>query len=135
MLKKLLLISCLLLLSNCASRTINTYEDGSSLVVEKPRGTTLGAYTDEHKEFFVKHMINAPTKITITNWHNPRTGNSGIIRTSRVWNEGLNKCGDYESTINITPSLPVAFAITGPIRKTDFGVACVTPEKQVYIKQ
>lgn len=135
MLKKLLLISCLLLLSNCASRTVNTYEDGSSLTVERPRGTTLGAFTDEHKKFFVKHMIDAPSKITITNWYNPETRNSGIIRTSRIWYVGDNKCGDYESTINITPSLPVAFAITGPIRKTDFGVACVTPEKQVYIKQ
>ena len=45
-----------------------------------------------HKKYFVDHLINAPNKPSITNWYNPNTENSGIIKTTRIWHEGSNKC-------------------------------------------
>ena len=76
-----------------------------------------------HKKYFVDHLINAPNKPSITNWYNPNTENSGIIKTTRIWYEGSNKCASWESTIDITLS-PTHWG--SPIRKTKFGTACVT---------
>ncbi len=76
-----------------------------------------------HKKFFVEHLINAPNKPSITNWYNPNTENSGIIKTTRIWYEGSNKCASWESTIDITLSLT---HMGSPIRRTKFGTACVT---------
>ena len=87
-----------------------------------------------HKHYFVDHLIGAPNKPNITNWYNPATKNSGIIKTTRTWYQGPLKCRDYESTINITPSWPVAYFSSGPVRKTDWGVACIMPDGRVVIK-
>ena len=164
MLKKILLLSLLTLLTNCASNTHN----GSSWVVSTS-GSSMGAVTaggvcagvvddpmtiaacasigaihgadqiwnddfNTHKHYFVDHLIGAPNKPNITNWYNPATKNSGIIKTTRTWYQGPLKCRDYESTINITPSWPVAYFSSGPIRKTDWGVACIMPDGRVVIK-
>ena len=164
MLRKILLLSLLTLLTNCASNTHN----GSSLIVSTS-GSTMGAVTaggacagvvdspeaiavcaatgavigadqiwnddfNSHKHYFVDHLIGAPNKPNITNWYNPATKNSGIIKTTRTWYQGPLKCRDYESTINITPSWPVAYFSSGPVRKTDWGVACIMPDGRVVIK-
>ena len=164
MLKKILLLSLLTLLTNCASNTHN----GSSLIVSTS-GSSMGAVTaggvcagvvdsaeaialcaatgavvgadqiwnddfNTHKHYFVDHLIGAPNRPNITNWYNPATKNSGIIKTTRTWYQGPLKCRDYESTINITPSWPVAYFSSGPIRKTDWGVACIMPDGRVVIK-
>ena len=164
MLKKIIIISLLTLLTNCASNTHN----GSSWIVSTS-GSSMGAVTaggvcagvvddpmtiaacasvgaihgadqiwnddfNTHKHYFVDHLIGAPNKPNITNWYNPKTKNSGIIKTTRTWYQGPLKCRDYESTINITPSWPVAYFASGPIRKTDWGVACIMPDGRVQIQ-
>ena len=164
MIKKILLLSLLTLLTNCASNTHN----GSSWIVSTS-GSSMGAVTaggvcagvvddpmtiadcasigeihgadqiwnddfNTHKHYFVDHLIGAPNKPNITNWYNPATKNSGIIKTTRTWYQGPLKCRDYESTINITPSWPVAYFSSGPVRKTDWGVACIMPDGRVVIK-
>ena len=164
MIKKILLLSLLTLLTNCASNTHN----GSSWIVSTS-GSSMGAVTaggvcagvvddpmtiaacasigaihgadqiwnddfNTHKHYFVDHLIGAPNKPNITNWYNPTTKNSGIIKTTRTWYQGPLKCRDYESTINITPSWPVAYFSSGPVRKTDWGVACIMPDGRVVIK-
>jgi len=87
-----------------------------------------------HKHYFVDHLIGSPNKPNITNWYNPNTKNSGIIKTTRTWYEGPIKCRDYESTINIEPSWPVAYFTSGPVRKTEWGVACILPDGRVQIQ-
>ena len=164
MIKKILSLSLLILLTNCASNTHN----GSSWIVSTS-GSSMGAVTaggvcagvvddpmtiaacasigaihgadqiwnddfNTHKHYFVDHLIGAPNKPNITNWYNPATKNSGIIKTTRTWYQGPLKCRDYESTINITPSWPVAYFSSGPVRKTDWGVACIMPDGRVVIK-
>ena len=164
MIKKILLLSLLTLLTNCASNTHN----GSSWIVSTS-GSSMGAVTaggvcagvvddpmtiaacasigaihgadqiwnddfNTHKHYFVDHLIGAPNKPNITNWYKPATKNSGIIKTTRTWYQGPLKCRDYESTINITPSWPVAYFSSGPVRKTDWGVACIMPDGRVVIK-
>ena len=164
MIKKILLLSLLTLLTNCATNTHN----GSSWIVSTS-GSSMGAVTaggvcagvvddpmtiaacasigaihgadqiwnddfNTHKHYFVDHLIGAPNKPNITNWYNPATKNSGIIKTTRTWYQGPLKCRDYESTINITPSWPVAYFSSGPVRKTDWGVACIMPDGRVVIK-
>ena len=89
---------------------------------------------NNHKNYFVDHLIGAPNKPNITNWFNPNTKNSGIIKTTNTWYKGPIKCRDYESTINITPSWPVAYFSSGPIRKTNFGTACIMPDGRVVIQ-
>ena len=164
MLKKILLLSLLTLLTNCASNTHNgsswvVSTSGSSMgavtaggacagVVDSPEaiavcaatGAVIGAdqiWNDDfntHKHYFVDHLIGAPNKPNITNWYNPNTKNSGIIKTTRTWYQGPIKCRDYESTINITPSWPVAYFASGPVRKTNFGTACIMPDGRVVIQ-
>ena len=156
---KILSILLLILLTNCASRDYMVSTTGATAgaitsggvcagVVSDPTtiaacasvGAIVGAdqiWNDDfntHKKYFVDHLIGAPNKPNITNWYNPATKNSGIIKTTRTWYQGPLKCRDYESTINITPSWPVAYFSSGPIRKTDWGVACIMPDGRVVIK-
>ena len=164
MIKKILLLSLLTLLTNCAS----TEHNGSSWIVSTS-GSSMGAVTaggscagvldspeaiavcaavgaikgadqiwnddfNTHKHYFVDHLIGSPNKPNITNWYNPNTKNSGIIKTTRTWYEGPIKCRDYESTINIEPSWPVAYFTSGPVRKTEWGTACILPDGRVQIQ-
>jgi len=86
-----------------------------------------------HNKHFVDHLIGSPNETSITNWYNPATRNSGIIKTTKTFFKGPLKCKTYESTINITPVWPVNFANGTPIRRTDFGIACVMPDGRVMI--
>ena len=156
---KILSILLLILLTNCASRDYMVSTTGATAgaitsggvcagVVSDPTtiaacasvGAIVGAdqiWNDDfntHKHYFVDHLIGAPNRPNITNWYNPATKNSGIIKTTRTWYQGPLKCRDYESTINITPSWPVAYFSSGPIRKTDWGVACIMPDGRVKIQ-
>ena len=157
--KIILLIILSISLTNCASRDYLVSTTGSSMgavtaggvcagVVDDPMtiaacasiGAIHGAdqiWNDDfntHKHYFVDHLIGAPNKPNITNWYNPNTKNSGIIKTTRTWYQGPLKCRDYESTINIEPSWPVAYFSSGPVRKTDFGTACIMPDGRVVIQ-
>ena len=154
----ILLISCLLLV-NCAARDYAVSTSGASMgaitaggtcstVINDPAAIALCAaagaahgadqvWNDDyntHKHYFVDHLIGAPNKPNITNWYNPKTKNSGIIKTTRTWYKGPIKCRDYESTIDIAPSWPFAFASSGPVRRTNFGVACIMPDGRVEIQ-
>jgi len=162
--KTILLLTLLTALSNCASTDHNgsswiVSTSGTTMgavtaggtcagVVDSPEAiafcAAMGAvhgsdqiWNDDfnnHKNYFVDHLIGAPNKPNITNWHNPKTNSSGIIKTTRTWYEGPIKCRDYESTINIEPAWPVAYFSSGPVRNTDFGVACILPDGRVMIK-
>jgi len=162
--KTILLLTLLTALSNCASTERNgsswiVSTSGSTMgavtaggvcsgVVDDPMtiaacasvGAIKGAdqiWNDDfntHKHYFVDHLIGSPNKPNITNWYNPNTKNSGIIKTTRTWYEGPIKCRDYESTINIEPSWPVAYFTSGPVRKTEWGVACILPDGRVQIQ-
>ena len=157
--KIILLIFLSISLTNCASRDYLVSTTGSTMgaitsggvcagVVNDPTtiaacasvGAIVGAdqiWNDDfntHKHYFVDHLIGAPNKPNITNSYNPNTKNSGIIKTTRTWYEGPLKCRDYESTINIAPSWPVAYFASGPIRKTNFGTACIMPDGRVTIQ-
>ena len=161
MLKKLLLISSLtLLLNQCAVKNTAVSTSGSTLGAITAGGTcasivstdpgVVGAcaiagavhgadqiWNDDfnvHKRFFVDHLIGAPNKPNITNWYNPKTKSFGIIKTNNTWYKGPIKCRDYESTINIAPSWPVAY-FGGPVRRTDFGIACIMPDGRVEIQE
>jgi len=156
---KILSILLLILLTNCASRDYMVSTTGATAgaitsggvcagVVSDPTtiaacasvGAIVGAdqiWNDDfntHKKYFVDHLIGAPNKPNITNWFNPNTKNSGIIKTTNTWYKGPIKCRDYESTINITPSWPVAYFSSGPVRKTNFGTACIMPDGRVQIQ-
>jgi len=162
--KTILLLTLLTALSNCASTDRNgsswiVSTSGTTMgavtaggvcsgVVDDPMtiaacasvGAIKGAdqiWNDDfntHKHYFVDHLIGSPNKPNITNWYNPNTKNSGIIKTTRTWYEGPIKCRDYESTINIEPSWPVAYFTSGPVRKTEWGVACILPDGRVQIQ-
>ena len=162
--KIILLIILSISLTNCASNQHNgsswiVSTTGSSMgavtaggacagVLDSPEAiavcAAVGAYHgsdqiwnddfNNHKNYFVDHLIGAPNKPNITNWYNPNTKNSGIIKTTRTWYQGPLKCRDYESTINITPSWPVAYFASGPVRKTNFGTACIMPDGRVTIQ-
>ena len=158
--KKIILLLILSIsLTNCASRDYMVSTTGATTgaitsggvcagVVSDPTtiaacasvGAIVGAdqiWNDDfntHKKYFVDHLIGAPNKPNITNWFNPNTKNSGIIKTTNTWYKGPIKCRDYESTINITPSWPVAYFSSGPVRKTNFGTACIMPDGRVQIQ-
>ena len=88
-----------------------------------------------HKSYFVDHLIGAPNKTSITTWYNPKTRNSGIIRTTNTWYKGPIKCRDYSSTIDITPPWPFNWIGSSPIRKVNFGTACILPDGRVEIQK
>ena len=157
--KIILLIILSISLTNCASRDYLVSTTGSSMgavtaggvcagVVDDPMtiaacasvGAIVGAdqiWNDDfntHKHYFVDHLIGAPNKPNITNWYNPKTNNSGIIKTTRTWYQGPLKCRDYSSTINISPSWPMATFSSGPVRNIEYGTACILPDGRVLIK-
>ena len=90
---------------------------------------------DVHNAVFVDHLNNGPNGSSYTNWFNSKTGNSGIIKTTRTWYKGPFKCRDYESTIDIAPSWPMQWASSGPVRRTNFGVACMLPDGRIEIQK
>ena len=87
-----------------------------------------------HKSHFVAHLINAPDRASITNWYNSNTKNSGTIKTNTFYKESV-KCRAWESVIDIAPSWPFSgIGIGAPIRRVDFGTACIMSDGKVDIQ-
>ena len=106
LLKKLFLISSLLLLSNCASKqsyigasstavvagsacwqyvSDNPVVVASCAVVGSFKGADImNAETDDQlmTRAFVDHLENAPNSPGFTTWQNPKTQSNGIIKTT-----------------------------------------------------
>jgi len=78
---------------------------------------------DVHNAVFVDHLNTGPSASSYTNWYNSKTGNSGIIKTTRSYLKGPFKCKDYNATVDITQRWPL-IGIGGVNRNTIFGVAC-----------
>ena len=143
----ILLVS--LLLPNCANRSHTGAVLGSttttgtcvSMGVENPYAiagcAVIGAFAgaeimyksdyDVHNAVFVDHLNNGPQGSSYTNWFNSKTGNSGIIKTTRSYMKGPIKCKDYDATIDITNQWPLV-GIGGVNRKMVFGTACQLPD-------
>ena len=143
----ILLVS--LLLTNCATRSHTGALLGSttttgtcvSMGVENPYAiascAVIGAFAgaeimyksdyDVHNAVFVDHLNNGPSGSSYTNWFNSKTGNSGIIKTTRSYMKGPIKCKDYDATIDITNQWPLV-GIGGVNRKMVFGTACQLPD-------
>ena len=80
-------------------------------------------------------FFNAQKEV-LYQWHlDDPVINSGIIRTNRTWYKGPIKCRDYSSTIDITPSWPFNWVGSSPIRKVNFGTACIMPDGRVEIQK
>ena len=147
----ILLLLCCMLLANCSS--INRSHLGAGLggttttAVCVENGITdpyavagcavVGAFAgaeimyksdyDVHNAVFVDHLNNGPTTQSYTNWYNQKTGNSGVIKVTKSYQEGPFKCKDYDATIDITNQWPL-IGIGGVNRKVVFGTACQLPD-------
>ena len=84
---------------------------------------------DVHNAVFVDHLNTSPYGSSYTNWYNPKTGNSGIIHTTKSYLEGPIKCKEYDATIDITNNWPLV-GIGGVNREVVFGTACQMPDGQ-----
>lgn len=84
---------------------------------------------DVHNAVFVDHLNTAPNGSSYTNWYNSKTGNSGIIHTTKSYTQGPLKCKEYDHTVDITNSWPL-IGVGGVNRKVVFGTACQMPDGQ-----
>ena len=84
---------------------------------------------DVHNAVFVDHLNTAPNGSSYTNWYNSKTGNSGIIHTTKSYTQGPLKCKEYDHTIDITNTWPL-IGVGGVNRKVVFGTACQMPDGQ-----
>ena len=150
--KIILILLASLLLTNCA---MNRSQTGAVLGSTTTTGTcvsmgvdnpyaiagcaVIGAFAgaeimyksdyDVHNAVFVDHLNNGPNGSSYTNWFNSKTGNSGIIKTTRSYMKGPIKCKDYDATVDITNQWPLV-GIGGVNRKMVFGTACQLPDGQ-----
>ena len=150
--KIILILLASLLLTNCA---MNRSQTGAVLGSTTTTGTcvsmgvdnpyaiagcaVIGAFAgaeimyksdyDVHNAVFVDHLNNGPNGSSYTNWFNSKTGNSGIIKTTRSYMKGPIKCKDYDATIDITNQWPLV-GIGGVNREMVFGTACQLPDGQ-----
>ena len=107
----------------------NPYAIGACAVVGAFAGAEIMYKSDYdvHNAVFVDHLNNGPGGSSFTNWYNVKTGNSGIIKTTRSYLEGPFKCKDYDATIDITNQWPL-IGVGGINRKVVFGTACQLPD-------
>ena len=89
---------------------------------------------DVHNAVFVDHLNNGPAGSSYTNWYNQKTGNSGIIKTTRSYMVETIKCKDYDATIDITNQWPLV-GLGGVNRRMVFGTACQLPDGKWVEKQ
>ena len=148
--KKIIIIFSLILLTNCASNrsqvgavlgatttTATCVELGASSPAVIATCAVTGAFAgaeimynsdyDVHQAVFVDHLNNGPAGSSYTNWYNQKTGNSGIIKTTKSYIEGPIKCKEYDATIDITNQWPL-LGVGGVNRNTIFGTACQMPD-------
>ena len=139
-----------LLLTNCASNrsqvgavlgatttTATCVELGASSPAVIATCAVTGAFAgaeimynsdyDVHQAVFVDHLNNGPGGSSYTNWYNQKTGNSGIIKTTRSYIEGPIKCKDYDAVVDITNQWPL-LGVGGVNRNSIFGTACQMPD-------
>ena len=88
---------------------------------------------DIHNATFVDHLNHGPSTSSYTNWFNQKTGNSGIIHTTRSYNKGPIKCKDYNQTVDITSSWPM-MGVGNVDRQVNFGTACQMPDGRWIIQ-
>ena len=141
--KIILVLLASLLLTNCAMNRSNV---GATLGATTTTGACVSMGVDNpyafagaeimyksdydvHNAVFVDHLNNGPQGSSYTNWFNSKTGNSGIIKTTRSYMKGPIKCKDYDATIDITNQWPLV-GIGGVNRKMVFGTACQLPDGQ-----
>ena len=116
--------------SVCVQMGVNDpYAIGACALVGAFKGADIMYKSDYdvHNAVFVDHLNTGPIKQSYTNWYNSKTGNSGIIKTSRSYLVGPFKCKDYDATIDITQSWPL-IGIGSPNRRMVFGTACQMPD-------
>ena len=116
--------------SVCVEMGVNDpYAIGACALVGAFKGADIMYKSDYdvHNAVFVDHLNTGPKKQSYTNWYNSKTGNSGIIKTSRSYTVGPFKCKDYDATIDITQSWPL-IGIGSPNRRMVFGTACQMPD-------
>src|SRR6056300_720271 len=82
---------------------------------------------DVHNAVFVDHLNTGPGTSSYTNRYNKKTGNSGIIHTTRSYLKGPIKCKDYSATVDITNNWQL-IGVGGVNRNTVFGFACQMPD-------
>ena len=146
----ILLITISLLITNCSTNrsqvgavlgATTTTASCMSMGISEPAiiaacaigGSFIGAEVmyqsdfDVHNAVFVDHLNNGPGGSSYTNWYNQKTGNSGIIKTTRSYLKGPIKCKDYDATIDITNQWPL-IGIGGVNREVVFGTACQLPD-------
>ena len=82
---------------------------------------------DVHNATFVDHLNHGPSTSSYTNWYNAKTGNHGIIHTTRSYMKGPIKCKDYQAFVDITNQWPL-IGVGGVNRNTIFGVTCQMPD-------
>ena len=82
---------------------------------------------DVHNATFVDHLNHSPKGSSYTNWYNSKTGNHGIIKTTRSYTKGPIKCKDYEAFVDITNQWPL-IGVGSVNRKMVFGTACQLPD-------
>ena len=84
---------------------------------------------DVHNAVFVDHLNTSPNGSSYTNWYNSKTGNSGIIHTTRSYLQGPLKCVEYDATVDITNQWPL-IGVGNVNREVVFGTACQLPDGQ-----
>ena len=156
MLKKLLLISSLLLLSNCSSMNQSTIGSTTTAAVagtacyqflsDNPavvatcavvgsfKGADfMNAETDDQlmTRAFVDHLENAPNSRVFTTWMNPKTNSNGIIKTTGFYLKGPIKCSMVEVTHNQNLDNTRFFdsiLYGNPYRKLELHEVCKMPD-------
>ena len=94
-------------------------------------GASVMYHTDKdvHNAVFVDHLNNGPSGSSYSNWYNVKTGNSGIIKTTKSYLVGPIKCKDYDHTVDIANQWP-ALGVGRINREVKFGTACQMPDGQ-----
>jgi len=155
MLKKLVFISTLLLLSNCASKqsyigaSTTAAVAGASCwqyVSDNPAvvatcavagsfkgADIMNAETDDQlmTRAFVDHLENAPSSPGFTTWMNPKTQSNGIIKTTGFYLKGPVKCTTVELTHNQnldTTRFFDSILYGNPYRKMEYKEVCKMPD-------
>jgi len=78
-----------------------------------------------HHGVFVDQLNKSPNdKVSIMNWYNPKTKNSGIIRVQSTYIERGLLCKDYDSTVDVSTRWPL-YQVK---RDVDKGTACQLPD-------
>lgn len=100
-------------------------------------GSALGSelfWNDDmntHYGVFVDQLNKSPNdKVSIMNWYNPKTKNSGIIRVQSTYIDRGLLCKDYDSTVDVSTKWPL-YQVKRDVAK---GTACQLPDGRWEIR-